>query len=68
MERSFTVGKDTMTIANVSNPSTPLLGAGHAPQSDIPGAILRLVRETTAAAAEQAGGRPRALVPLRPTA
>jgi pimeloyl-ACP methyl ester carboxylesterase len=46
----------------------PLLGAGHTPQSDTPGVILRLVRETTAAAAEQAGGRPRAPVPLRPTA
>jgi pimeloyl-ACP methyl ester carboxylesterase len=46
----------------------PLLGAGHAPQSDTPGAILRLVRETTAAAAEQAGARPRALVSLRPAA
>jgi pimeloyl-ACP methyl ester carboxylesterase len=42
----------------------PLLGAGHAPQSDNPGTILRLVRETTAAA----GGRPAAIVPLRPTA
>jgi pimeloyl-ACP methyl ester carboxylesterase len=28
----------------------PLLGAGHAPQSDAPGAILGLVREATAAA------------------
>jgi pimeloyl-ACP methyl ester carboxylesterase len=28
----------------------PLLGAGHAPQSDAPGAILRLVRDATAAA------------------
>jgi hypothetical protein len=28
----------------------PLLGAGHAPQSDAPDAILRLVREATAAA------------------
>jgi pimeloyl-ACP methyl ester carboxylesterase len=28
----------------------PLLGGGHAPQSDAPGAILGLVREATAAA------------------
>jgi len=36
----------------------PLLGAGHAPQSDTPEAILRLVDETTAAAtAERPDGR-----------
>jgi len=28
----------------------PLLGAGHAPQSDAPGAILGLVRDATTAA------------------
>ena len=40
----------------------PLLGAGHAPQSDAPGAILRLVREATAAA------RPDPRVPAFPAA
>jgi pimeloyl-ACP methyl ester carboxylesterase len=34
----------------------PLLGAGHAPQSDVPETILRLVREATAAAAPGAPG------------
>ena len=32
----------------------PLLGAGHAPQSDTPETILRLVSESTAAATHQA--------------
>jgi pimeloyl-ACP methyl ester carboxylesterase len=32
----------------------PLLGAGHAPQSDTPGAILALVRDASAAAARRA--------------
>jgi pimeloyl-ACP methyl ester carboxylesterase len=43
----------------------PLLGAGHAPQSDIPKAILQLVDETTAAATAE---RPHARTVLRPTA
>jgi pimeloyl-ACP methyl ester carboxylesterase len=37
----------------------PLLGAGHAPQSDTPTAILALVRAATAAAATHLAGRPR---------
>ena len=54
----------------------PLLGAGHAPQSDTPDTILRLVHETiadtaadtaAAAATEWAAGRPRALTALRPS-
>jgi pimeloyl-ACP methyl ester carboxylesterase len=32
----------------------PLVGAGHAPQSDTPGAILALVRDASAAAARRA--------------
>jgi pimeloyl-ACP methyl ester carboxylesterase len=43
----------------------PLLGAGHAPQSDIPKAILQLVDETTAAATAE---RPDERTVLRPTA
>jgi len=43
----------------------PLLGAGHAPQSDTPEAILQLVDETTAAATAE---RPDARTVLRPTA
>jgi pimeloyl-ACP methyl ester carboxylesterase len=42
----------------------PLYGAGHAPQSDTPDAILRLVRESTATA----GRRDRTLTALRPAA
>jgi pimeloyl-ACP methyl ester carboxylesterase len=42
----------------------PLLGAGHAPQSDTPEAILQLVDQTTA----QTTDPPRALTALRPTA
>jgi pimeloyl-ACP methyl ester carboxylesterase len=34
----------------------PLLGAGHAPQSDVPGAIVRLVRRATGAAAREGHG------------
>jgi pimeloyl-ACP methyl ester carboxylesterase len=40
----------------------PLLGAGHAPQSDAPDVLLRLVGQTTAAAAAQA--RPDTALPL----
>jgi pimeloyl-ACP methyl ester carboxylesterase len=36
---------------------TPLLMAGHAPQSDRPGTIVRLVQETAGRAPEQAVGR-----------
>jgi len=43
----------------------PLLGAGHAPQSDVPQAILKLVDETTAAATAE---RPDAQTVLRLTA
>jgi pimeloyl-ACP methyl ester carboxylesterase len=43
----------------------PLLGAGHAPQSDTPEAILQLIDETTAAAASE---RPDARTVLRLTA
>jgi pimeloyl-ACP methyl ester carboxylesterase len=46
----------------------PLVGAGHAPQSDTPGAILALVRDATAAATPHTAGRPRALTELRPSA
>jgi pimeloyl-ACP methyl ester carboxylesterase len=43
----------------------PLYGAGHAPQSDAPGAILRLVGECTAAAAERADDRSGSVSALR---
>jgi pimeloyl-ACP methyl ester carboxylesterase len=49
----------------------PLHGAGHAPQSDTPGVILRLVHECAAETAERAAvterapGRPRGLTALR---
>jgi pimeloyl-ACP methyl ester carboxylesterase len=43
----------------------PLLGAGHAPQSDVPEAILQLVDETTATATTE---QPHARTVLRPTA
>ena len=43
----------------------PLYGAGHAPQSDTPGVILRLVHECTAAATERAAGRAPTLTALR---
>jgi len=43
----------------------PLCGAGHAPQSDTPGTILRLVAESTAAAARE---RAPTLASLRPSA
>ena len=46
----------------------PLVGAGHAPQSDTPKAILALVRKATAVAARHAVGRPHALTALRPSA
>jgi pimeloyl-ACP methyl ester carboxylesterase len=46
----------------------PLYGAGHAPQSDTPGVILRLVDECTAAATERAAGRAPTLTALRPPA
>jgi hypothetical protein len=46
----------------------PLVGAGHAPQSDAPGAILTLVRDATAAAVRHAAAGPRALPALSPTA
>ena len=46
----------------------PLYGAGHAPQSDTPGVILRLVHECTAAATERAAGRAPTLTALRPPA
>jgi pimeloyl-ACP methyl ester carboxylesterase len=39
----------------------PLVGAGHAPQSDAPGAVLSLLREATTAARRAGGGAP----PLR---
>ena len=42
----------------------PLVGAGHAPQSDAPGAILMLVRDATAAAVRHAAAGPRALPAL----
>ena len=43
----------------------PLYGAGHAPQSDTPGAILGLVGESTAAAAERADERSGSVTALR---
>ena len=43
----------------------PLLGAGHAPQSDVPEAILKLVGDTTAAVTAD---RPDAQTVLRLTA
>jgi pimeloyl-ACP methyl ester carboxylesterase len=43
----------------------PLYGAGHAPQSDAPGAILKLVGESTAAAAERADERSGSVRALR---
>jgi len=43
----------------------PLYGAGHAPQSDTPDLILRLVREATAAAAERADERSGSVTALR---
>jgi pimeloyl-ACP methyl ester carboxylesterase len=46
----------------------PLYGAGHAPQSDTPGLILRLVHESTAAAVQRAVERPRTATALRPSA
>jgi pimeloyl-ACP methyl ester carboxylesterase len=46
----------------------PLYGAGHAPQSDTPGVILRLVHESTAAAIQRAVERPRTPTALRPSA
>jgi pimeloyl-ACP methyl ester carboxylesterase len=46
----------------------PLLGAGHAPQSDTPGAILALVHDATVAAVRHAAGGPRALTELSPSA
>ncbi|HWM57482.1 MAG TPA: alpha/beta fold hydrolase [Pseudonocardia sp.] len=46
----------------------PLYGAGHAPQSDTPGVILRLVHESTAAAIQRAVERPRTATALRPSA
>jgi pimeloyl-ACP methyl ester carboxylesterase len=46
----------------------PLLGAGHAPQSDTPGAILALVRDATAAALRHAAGGRGTLVALSPSA
>jgi len=47
---------------------TGLYGAGHAPQSDPPGVILRLIHECTAAATERAAGRAPTLTALRPPA
>jgi pimeloyl-ACP methyl ester carboxylesterase len=46
----------------------PLVGAGHAPQSDAPDAILTLIRDATAAAAHHTAAGPRALPALSPTA
>jgi pimeloyl-ACP methyl ester carboxylesterase len=46
----------------------PLIGAGHAPQSDTPGAILALVRDATAAAGRHAAGGPGTLAALSPSA
>ena len=46
----------------------PLVGAGHAPQSDTPGAILALVRDATAAALRHAAGGPGTLAALSPSA
>ena len=43
----------------------PLYGAGHAPQSDAPDAILGLVSESTAAAAERADERSGSVRALR---
>jgi pimeloyl-ACP methyl ester carboxylesterase len=46
----------------------PLVGAGHAPQSDAPDAILTLVRDATAAAVRHAAAGSRALPALSPSA
>jgi pimeloyl-ACP methyl ester carboxylesterase len=46
----------------------PLVGAGHAPQSDTPDAILTLVRDATAAAVQHTAAGPRALPALSPSA
>lgn len=63
------VGQTPRYLAAIADARfVPLVGAGHAPQSDTPAAILALVREATAAADAHAAGRPRALTGLRPSA
>jgi len=53
------IGQTPRYLTNIPGARfVPLLGAGHAPQSDTPEAILRLVDESTAAAtAERPGAR-----------
>jgi pimeloyl-ACP methyl ester carboxylesterase len=59
------VGQTPLYLAAIPGARfVPLLGAGYAPQSDTPDAILQLVHEVTGVAAD----RPRALAVLQPTA
>ena len=63
------VGQTPRYLAAIAGAQfVPLVGAGHAPQSDAPGAILALVRDATAAATRHTAGGPRALRALSPTA
>jgi pimeloyl-ACP methyl ester carboxylesterase len=63
------VGQTPRYLAAIADARfVPLIGAGHAPQSDTPGAILALVRDATAAADRRVAGRPRALTAQAPSA
>ena len=61
------VGQTPRYVAAIAGARfVPLVGAGHAPHSDTPRAILALVRKATAV--PHAVGRPHALTALRPSA
>jgi pimeloyl-ACP methyl ester carboxylesterase len=63
---AIAVGQTSRYLAAVPGARfVPLLGAGHAPQSDTPDAILRLVRQATEAASPAVHDA--TVTPLRPT-